>query len=302
MLIGAVLGFGAPLGFLVLSGVAQGLEPSSAWLCHELAAPRRAYAYMAVATPVAFAIFGRMLGRRQEALRRTFAELDRLREEFAAVVAHDLRNPIQSILLRTEYLLDKTTDGDVAVPSEVVRSIHGSARRLADMVRDLLDASRLEAERLSLDPRPVAVPEAVAALVERIRPTLGAHPIEVRVASPVPVISADATRLDQMLTNLIENAAKYSPERAPILVHVRAGDGGALVAIEDRGTGIAPEDVPRLFDRFYQTRRAREKKSGLGLGLYITKGLITAHGGRIDVRSEPGRGSTFSLWFPASTH
>jgi signal transduction histidine kinase len=112
-------------------------------------------------------------------------------------------------------------------------------------------------------------------------------------------VPVDPLRFDQILTNLLDNAAKFSPDEEPIGVTVLPSDGGIDVAIEDRGIGIPSEDVSRLYDRFYQSRRARERKSGLGLGLYITKGLVEAHGGRIWLATQPAKGSTFHVWFPA---
>jgi signal transduction histidine kinase len=135
--------------------------------------------------------------------------------------------------------------------------------------------------------------------MDRIRPTLGTHAVELRFEGGRLDVNADPVRFDQILTNLLENAAKYSGEGLPIVVHARPEGRGVLIAVEDKGTGISPAELGRLFERFYQARRAREKKSGLGLGLYITKGLVEAHGGRMDVRSQVGRGSTFSVWLPS---
>ena len=112
-------------------------------------------------------------------------------------------------------------------------------------------------------------------------------------------VLVDPARFDQVLINLIENAAKYSPQGTPIQVTIEGAQGGAVVTVEDRGAGIAADDLPRLFDRFYQAPRARSHNSGLGLGLYIAKGLVECHGGRIWVDSRPGQGSRFHVWMPA---
>lgn len=300
--LGALLGLGAPLGFVALrfmlgrgrrhGGRERRIKPGSSELL--------ALAYMGVATPIAFGLFGTMLGRREERLRAATEHIAQLREEFAAVVAHDLRSPIHAILLQLDLLQKGARDAQVMVPESTLQKLHRSGERLADMVNDLLDAARIEAAQLRLMPQAISLAEAVPALVERIRPTLGTHPIEVRVEGRPPVASVDPSRLDQIFTNLIENAAKYSEEGAPILVRVRAAPGGAEVSVVDRGPGIASQDLGRLFDRFYQSARAREKKSGLGLGLYITKHLVDAHGGRVEVNSELGKGSTFSVWFPSA--
>jgi signal transduction histidine kinase len=168
------------------------------------------------------------------------------------------------------------------------------------MINDLLDATRIEAARLSLNPQVVSVPDAVKVLVDRIRPTLGLHDLTIHVEGEPAVVNADPMRLDQILTNLLDNAAKYSADGTPISIRIRPEDSGVTVTVEDRGPGIPANELPKLFDRFYQAKRAREKKSGLGLGLYITKGLVEAHGGRTHVTSQPGRGSTFRVWLPSA--
>lgn len=255
-------------------------------------------AYMAISTPVVFGLFGRTLGRHEEELRASTRHVERLREEFAAVVAHDLRNPIHAIVLQLEALLRHARNGEATVSASTLERLKRGGERLAHMVNDLLDATRIEAARLSLLPQTVSLSEAVTGLLERIGPTLGNHPIDVRIEGAPVLVSADPVRLDQIFTNLIENAAKYSDEPLPISIHVYPEGDGAVVSVKDRGPGIAPEDMPLLFDRFYQAKRAREKKSGLGLGLFITKGLVEAHGGRIEVQTAPGRGSVFSVWLP----
>lgn len=293
--IGAALGLGAPVGFGLLRRLLSRTRQPARLGPADQSLP---YAYMTATTPAAFWLFGRAIERHEDRLRTSHAQIEQLREEFAAVVAHDLRNPIQAMLFQFDVLLRESREGEVRVPVSTLERLKRGGEHLAQMVNDLLDASRVEVSRLALAPQAVALPEAVTALIERIRPTLGAHPIETEIErDPLPV-KADPGRLDQILTNLIENAAKYSEERAPISVHVRQSAGGAEVSVRDRGHGIAPEELRRLFDRFYQSKRAREKKTGLGLGLYITKGLVEAHHGRIEVQSEVGRGSTFTVWLP----
>jgi signal transduction histidine kinase len=112
-------------------------------------------------------------------------------------------------------------------------------------------------------------------------------------------VLADPRRVDQIVTNLVENASKYASEGTPIRITVAAADGGVALSVHDEGPGIASEELPRLFDRYFQTRRARAKRRGLGLGLFIAKGLVEAHGGTITVESVPGEGSTFRIWLPA---
>lgn len=226
-------------------------------------------------------------------------ELERLREEFAAIVAHDLRNPITAIRATADIALMRAHDGndDLVVSRSGVERVRHAAARLDNMVKDLMDASRIEVGRLALETTQVDAADAVNSLLSQIRPTLGVHPLEIDIEG-APRICVDPLRLEQILTNVVENAAKYSPDAAPIVVRVRQRDQGVVIAVVDRGSGIPRDELPLLFDRFYQAQRARAMRKGLGLGLYITKGLVEAHGGRISVDSEPGRGSTFEVWLP----
>lgn len=223
--------------------------------------------------------------------------LEQLREEFAAVVAHDLRDPIQAILLDVELLRRQRAGDVVTAPWSRIERIERSARRLGQITHDVLDSARIELHRVQLEREPVEIVAAVQALLERLGPALGRHPVTFEAAGSVTV-SADPVRLDQICTNLLDNAAKFSAEGAPIHVRVAAVDDGVAVSVHDQGVGLTPEELRRLFERFYQSKRARARKTGLGLGLYITKGLVEAHGGRLAVESEPGRGSVFTVWLP----
>jgi signal transduction histidine kinase len=223
---------------------------------------------------------------------------DRLRSEFAAVVAHDLRNPISTMLFQIETL-QHTVEGDrVCVPVSALERLRRSGRRASQLASDLLDASRVDLKQIALTREPVSLADSVRALLNEIATTLGDHPISVEVVGNPPMVSADPARLDQILTNLFDNAAKYSAPGMPVRVLIEAAPGGASVTVEDRGIGIAADEMPKLFDRFYQAPRARAKKTGLGLGLYITKGLVEAHDGTISVESTPGQGSRFRIWLP----
>jgi signal transduction histidine kinase len=294
---GAVLGLGAPLGFALLRRL---LGRARAPLRRELADQRVEYSYMTATTPLVFALFGHTIGQHEDELRAAHAETARLRDEFAAVVAHDLRNPIQAISLQLQLLLRDAQDGVVRVPADTLRRLQRSTVRLEQMTADLLDASRIEASRLRIAPERLNLSDAVSSVLDQIRPTVGEHAVTLKVDGTPPPVSVDPNRLAQILTNLVVNAAKYGAERAPIVVRIRPARGGAAISVEDEGPGIPSSELPRLFDRFYQAKRARQFKSGLGLGLYITKGLVEAHGGQIAVTSELGRGSVFTVWLPAA--
>ncbi|MDC3953986.1 sensor histidine kinase [Polyangium jinanense] len=235
-----------------------------------------------------------------ESTQEAHREMDRLRDEFAAVIAHDLRNPVAAMTLILDALLAKPENDSVVVSVQQLQRLRRIGSRISRMTQDLLDVSRIELRRLSLDRLPVSLEEATRSLLAEIEPTLGQHPVTLHVEDCVPEVFVDPARLAQILTNLLDNAAKYSGAGAPIRVTIRPEAGGAGLSVEDRGPGISAADLGRLFDRFSQAQRAREKNTGLGLGLYITKGLMEAHGGTIAVESAQGQGSTFRLWFPAA--
>lgn len=229
----------------------------------------------------------------------TIKHLEQLREEFISVIAHDLRAPI-TVIQGFSQTLRRLADSHAAPELEVkgLEAILQSARRLNAMVEDLLDASRVEARRLALTREPVNLPTLAGSLIERLEPLVAGHPVRLSVPDQVPPVLADAGRVEQILTNLLTNAAKFSPQAAEILVAMARDEREVRVCVTDQGPGIAPQDVAQLFERFYRTRQARRTQEGLGLGLYISKGLVEAHGGRIWVETEEGKGSTFCFTLP----
>ncbi len=225
-------------------------------------------------------------------------QLERLRAEWASIVAHDLRQPLNAINLSCLLLSSGTTD-DAEIRGAVERIVL-SAKRLSRMVHDIMDLSRLEAARLDLSRRPVDLLAVAKASVEEAALDPANPPIELRSRTAVPRVSGDPDRLMQVMTNLLSNASKYGRAGAPILVDVASSGREVSVAITNDGEGIAPADVPRLFQRFERAENARQSGiRGVGLGLHITRGLIEAHGGRIEVESTPGATTTFRFTLPA---
>lgn len=225
-----------------------------------------------------------------------FKDLERMREEFAAMIVHDLRSPIQAILIQAELLSRERIERRELLDG--LCRIESNARRLERIASDLLDTARIELHQLCLKPRPVPLTYAVEHAVECVAPTLGPHDVRVSISGPTPDVVLDVTRFDQVLSNLLVNAAKYSSEGAPIDVRVAPAAGGMVVSVEDHGMGMAPEDLEHAFERFYRSRQARAHEVGLGLGLYISKGIVEAHGGRIWAESSPGKGTTLHVWLP----
>ena len=226
-------------------------------------------------------------------------ELERLRQQFAAVVAHDMRTPLQAILLQVETLL-RRAEGEAAwVPVRALETMRRSSVRLSRLTSDLLDASRLESDQLSLDRQIIDAAGLVQSVVEQMRVVAAGRQI-VFENEPVPSVSADPVRIEQIVNNLLDNALKYSPESSPVRVRVRYDGGGARITVEDRGHGIAAAELPKLFDRYYRAQGPSRVRPGLGLGLYIARGLATAHGGTLSASSREGEGSEFSLWLPCA--
>jgi signal transduction histidine kinase len=166
------------------------------------------------------------------------------------------------------------------------------------MIQDLVDSSKLEEGQLRIDRIPVDVASFALEVKHRMSMVLNMERASVETPEVAPPALADPDGLERILTNLISNALKYSDEE--VVVRVEGIDGAVKVSVIDRGPGIPPADLPRLFDRYYRAEGARAAE-GLGLGLYITKMLVEAHGGQIWVESEVGRGSTFSFTLPAAS-
>ncbi|WP_437712832.1 PAS domain S-box protein [Sorangium sp. So ce448] len=219
-------------------------------------------------------------------------ELARMREEWTSIIAHDLRQPITTIVLKAAVLSKQSQSSDKA------QHILASARQLNRMIDDLLDVSRLESRRLDLRRVEVDLPALIRATVERTADATRGHRVDVEVPDGVPPLLADPGRLEQVLTNLLSNAAKYGAPETPIRIAVERRSGEVLVVVENEGKGIAPDELPRLFTRYYRTRDAKAGgAAGLGLGLYIVRGLVEAHGGRIWAESAPGK-TTFQFTLP----
>jgi signal transduction histidine kinase len=226
-------------------------------------------------------------------------ELDQLRKDFVSTITHELRTPLTAILGYTETLLNFWERLDLERQQDMVRRIHLSTSRLDRLVKDLLVATRVDAGALSLNPGVVDLAVQVQQAVTEIATKFGGLTIVQRAPEEPMFVFADAHRVQQVLVNLLDNAAKYSPEDNVITVSWRQEDGCAVVCVADRGIGIAPEDLPRLFTRFGKIAQvARQGHVGTGLGLYISRQLVEAMGGEIWVNSTPAVGSTFCFRLP----
>ncbi len=221
---------------------------------------------------------------------------DQRREEFISVIAHDLRSPVTAIYL-AEQMLERGLDAEALDRVRpLLRNIATGARSLERMVEDLLDASSVETRRLSLVRESVDMASVLRSVVDRQLASLRGHPVRAVVAA-VPPVEVDPHRIEQIVTNLLSNAAKYARDGSEITVALREHRGELEVAVTNLGRGIAPDDLERVFTRFYRSR-PESGSEGLGLGLYIARGLVEAHGGRIWVESELGASTTFHFTLP----
>jgi K+-sensing histidine kinase KdpD/HAMP domain-containing protein len=226
-------------------------------------------------------------------------ELDGLKSELLSTVSHELRTPLASIkgyagtLLRTDVAWDEETR------REFLQIIDEESDRLGELIEDLLQMSQIEAGVLRVDLRSIRLPRVVHRVVKKARANANNHQFVVNIPPDFPEVRADLRRVEQVLRNLVENAVKYSPEGGTVTVRGDADGNEATVSVSDEGIGIAPEDLARVFDRFYRADgTAVRKAGGTGLGLSICRGIVEMHGGRITAESLPGVGSTFRFTLP----
>ncbi len=235
-----------------------------------------------------------------EALNRMSADIlatQSAQRDFLANVSHDLKTPLTSIQGYSQAIID----GAAKDPANAAHIIHEEATRLNRMVVELTDLARVQAGRLSMQATAIDLGEMAAAIGQRLSVVAERKGVSLTVkANPLPEIAGDGDRLAQVLTNLISNAVKYTPSGGSVEVTTRLNRGGVEVIVADSGIGILEEDLPRVFERFYQVDKARGPKRGTGLGLAITQEIVAAHGGNITVQSA-GRnhGSVFIVWLPS---
>ena len=237
--------------------------------------------------------------------------LARVRRDFVANVSHELKTPIGALQLLAEALLDATDlpepkpdeeqSEDLIAARRFAERIHHESARMGRLVSELLELTRLQGAEPLPSPEPVAMDWVVAEVVDRTRTPATAKRIEVKYDGPRgATVYGSASQIATAVTNLVENAIAYSPEDTVVSVELRQGDDWIELEVTDQGIGIAAQDIDRIFERFYRADQARSRSTGgTGLGLAIVKHIATNHGGRVDVASSLGEGSTFTLRLPA---
>jgi PAS domain S-box-containing protein len=227
-------------------------------------------------------------------LYRASVHATELRDQVLGIVAHDLRNPLSTILLNAAALKRHGPEGERRSPKRR-EAIHHAATRMNRLIQDLLDVSVMESGQLTIQPARLSAHEVIVKAVETQKPLASSSSLDLRVDldRDLPDIWGDRDRLLQVFENLIGNAIKFTKAGGCITIGAASRDHQVIFRVADTGSGIAPENLPRVFDRFWQATTAN--RQGAGLGLPITKGIVEAHGGRIWVESTPSRGTTF--WF-----
>lgn len=244
-------------------------------------------------------------------------ESERLRNALLSSVSHDLRTPLTAIVGAASTLLESDSEGgsgrgaecasavrtlDAATRRELLQSVYDEADRLNRLVRNLLDMTRLEAGTVQVHREWQLIEEVIGAALTRLEQQLAGRPVSTDLPADLPLAPFDGTLIEQVLTNLLENAVKYTPPGSPIDIAACVENRALLVEVADRGPGLAPGDEQRVFEKFYRAGPFRTEGSGnergTGLGLTICRGVISAHGGSIWAANRPGGGAVFRFTLP----
>ncbi len=242
------------------------------------------------------------LEEQSELLKKTNTQLEEmaaLKDDFISKVSHELRTPLTSIKEGLGLLIDNALGETTAEQQDFLKTMDGDIDRLAEMINNMLDIAKIEAGRMRLNRARVEVRELIDSLVRSCKPLLATRYVRVESRERLEVF-IDRNRMIQVLTNLLSNAIKVTPDEGAITFRAFRKDGMVAIAVQDEGPGISPEDLPKLFQKFSQVGpQGAGRVRGTGLGLVVCKELAECHGGSINVESELGRGTTFTVMLPA---
>jgi signal transduction histidine kinase/DNA-binding response OmpR family regulator len=224
----------------------------------------------------------------------------RAKSDFLASMSHELRTPLNAVIGFSDLMRTESRDGDnVTVPAEWVEHIHRSGQHLLGLINDVLDLAKVEAGRLDLTVERLDLATAVTESVAGLRPLADRKRLTVETTIPSIVVEVDRGRFRQIIYNLLSNAIKYTPEDGRIEIEATRSGGEIRMSVVDTGVGIAPEDLGAVFEEFRQVGDPAARQPGTGLGLALTRRLVEAHGGRIELSSTLGQGSRFTVILPA---
>ncbi len=227
-------------------------------------------------------------------------QIDRLKSEFIATASHELRTPLTSVQMGVHLLLEGAVGELTDKQQEVLTACRQDCERLEKLMRDLLDLSKIEAGESRPQFVSLRAGDLIGAAAETLRPQVEAKGLKLKVAAPpeLPRVSADRKQIERVINNLIGNAVRHTLRGGEIGIKAERHDSYVSVSVSDTGSGIPPEYLSRVFDKFVQVPNATT--GGAGLGLAISKSIIEAHGGQISVQSELGRGTTFTFTLPVA--
>ena len=307
---------GSLLTAVVLSGgVAFSLStPLALWLAHSLSRPlqhtasaakRVAAGDYSVSLDITSPDEARILAQSFNAMTRAVADAQRSQRDFVANVSHELKTPLTSIRGFAQAIMDGTANDEASI-RRAATVIHDEADRLSRMVRELLDLARLESGQVAMRWNRLDLAALVSTCADRFVPTAESKGVRLEVDLPEPTyVVGDGDRLMQVMTNLVDNALKHTDAggRVSLSLEVEGEDAPVTIVVADTGRGIPKEDLPRIFERFYQvdksrSRRAASDRSGVGLGLAIVREIVRAHGGHVEVESVVGLGTRFTVTLP----
>ncbi|MFN8505278.1 DUF4118 domain-containing protein [Kouleothrix sp.] len=270
-----------------------GLKPAQP---QRVIAPHQRHLLETFANQIALALERAQLA--DEAQRqRVQAETERLRSTLLSTISHDLRTPLASITGAASVLADQEAMLPPATRQELALAISDEADRLNRLVTNLLDMTRLEAGAVRVVKEWQPLEEVIGTVLQRLEQALRDRPVAVELPPGLTLVPLDGALIGQVLANLLDNAAKYAPPGSPIAISATSGPREVLVAVADRGAGIAPGDEQRIFEKFYRGQGSAGA-AGAGLGLAISHGIITAHGGRIWAENRPGGGTVIRFTLP----
>jgi two-component system sensor histidine kinase KdpD len=232
------------------------------------------------------------LVREQSAIAEAARQADVAKTALLHAISHDLRSPLTAINTAVSALPDDLSRSD---RDELISVIEVEAARLARLVDDLLDLSRIQADAVNPNPDWCDLNEVVARAAAHVHSTFKDHPVELGLPLDLPLVQADSSQLERVFSNLIENAVKFSPPGGPVRVSGAVGSGRVTVRVIDRGRGVAPSKRAHIFEPFF---RGRDAGPGSGLGLAICRGLVEANGGRIVLQSRSHEETSFAVSFP----
>ncbi|MBN2404829.1 MAG: PAS domain S-box protein, partial [Coriobacteriia bacterium] len=225
-------------------------------------------------------------------------QLEQLKSSFVATVSHELRTPLTSIIGFTDILAHMESDQLGTRGPDLLRKVRGHSIHMKQLVEELLEVSMMQSEGLRLLKRATDLEQIIRVAADSVARTPD-HRLSIDIPDDLPLCMCDAERMGRAVANLVSNAVKYSPDGGPIDIKVMVSGDEARIAVTDAGVGLSAEDVPRLFDRFTQGDMSSTRSfGGMGLGLFVAEQIVKAHGGRIEVKSELGAGSTFTICIP----